>query len=241
MDYQHITKTVTLPACGLEAVVREPDGIAEDIIHQGLEKIQEALPKFWAYCTVRIGDKEKVRDKDVLDLFMPDINFLGIEIFRLTTPQDDDMLRDRLLLTGICPHCGKPEKYQVNLGGLDLMPLPDGADPRDPEFDFTLPRSRHLVRFGYLRGRDDLASGDRGGFDLKGIEMAAIRSINGSPKFGRRDINQWPYADHRALRDEMEAKQCGYDTRVRFVHECGKSVVSNLLTDPSFVLLGLAG
>lgn len=231
MDY--LTKTITLPVSGLEAVIREADGNAERLLFARQQEMHKALPDYWAKLTVRLGTQEKVAASDVLNLLTPDQEFLAIEIYRLT-------IGDTLSLTGNCGSCGKSAGYEVDLSKLDRLPLPDGAVGPDPTFEVVLPRTGHRVVFGYLTGKQEQEELEIEGFDPGRMEFKAIRSIDGSTDVKFRLVQAWPLADHKALRAAMRDNRCGYDTRVRFTHSCGKAQVMNILLDPSFLLPGLA-
>lgn len=231
MDY--LTKAIALPVSGMEAVIREADGNAERLLFARQNEIHKALPDYWAKLTVRLGANEAVSAADVLSLRTPDQEFLAIEIYRLS-------MGDTLQLTGNCANCGRPAGYEVDVSKLDIIPLPDGAIAPDPTFEVTLPRSGHRVVFGYLTGKQEQEELEIEGFDPGRMEFKAIRSVDGSSDVKLRDVQKWPLADHRSLREAMRANRCGYDARVRFMHSCGKAQVMNILLDPSFLLPGLA-
>jgi hypothetical protein len=232
-EYKFLTKEITLPVSGLQAVVKESDANAEDLLWaKGLENLHKALPDYWAALTLRIGDNERVGREDILSLLLPDQQFVAIEIFRVSTPDDILMLSGSLSGDGAL-------SYAVNMGELDVIPLPDGAVGPDPTFIFKLPRTGHVVTYGYLTGRDELAELEIEGFNPTRMVFKAIRAIDGVPEVKLRDVKAWPLADHKALRADMKAKQCGYDTRVRFKDAGGKARVIDLLLDPSFLAPGL--
>lgn len=231
---EYFRKTITLPICGQEAVIREADANAEDLLWEHKERLHKAYPQYWAYLTERLGDKTKVTAEDILQLLVPDQQYLALEIWRLTKG-------DRLELEGSCPHCGKPANYEVDLTGLDVLPLPEGSVPPDPLFDVVLPRSGHTVTLGYLTGKQELAELEIEGFNPTRMVFGAIRAIDGDSKVKLSDVRAWPLADHAAMRKAIKDNRCGLDTRVRFTHTCGRSVVMDLLTDPSFLLPGLPG
>jgi len=228
---EYLKKTITLPVSGLEAVIREADSHAEDLLfRKGLERIHFALPGYWAYLTVRMGDKEPVTEADILNLVLPDQHFLAIEIYRLTY---GDILR----LSGAAGRGGNAG-YEYDLTNLDLVPLPEGACGPDPEFTFTLPRTGHVVDYGYLTGKQEIEELNLDDFSLGRLEFRAIRRVDGAPA-KLADVQSWPMIDHIALRKDMESKRCGLDTRVRFTDDRGVAVVRDLLLDPSFLAPGL--
>jgi hypothetical protein len=227
MEYLFQEKTITLPL-GTEALIREASLGAERLLFSKKAQIHRALPSYWAHCTLRLGDIEKPTRSDILNLRTPDQVFLAIEIFRLS-------FGDTIVLRGDLPGSGKPAAYEVNLAELDVIPLPEGASGPDPVFNAVLPKTRHVIEFGYLNGHQMLDEVERDDISPARLELARIRSIDGSPAVRMRDIEQWPMADHKALREAFESTKCGYDTRIRFRDDDGREAVMNLLTDPSFL------
>jgi len=230
---QYRTRDFILPASQQICEVREADGNAEQILWDNINRIDRALPRYWAGLINHIGDIECPTPKQFQDLVEPDRIAISIEIFRATVPNDV------LVLSGECPGCGEPDGYEVDLGALDNLPLPLGAEPPDPTFSITLPRSGQKVLWGYRTGHDEVEELRAKGFDPTRQTWKAIRTIDGSDKFHLRDILAWPIEDHRALRQHIAENMCGYDTRVRFTHDCGRARTVNLLSDPSFLMPGL--
>jgi len=227
MEYQYLTKTVTLPVSGLEAVIREADSFAEELITESNKGLAAALPDYWAYCTAKLGDKAPVTRDDVLALRTPDYKCLGIEIYRVT-------YGDTLILV----NDDDPQEsgYAVDLKELDFLAMTAGPDPT---FKFTLPRTGHQIVYGYKTAAQDLEELELPGFQPTRMSFRAIRSVNGSTDIKLEAVKQWPGFDHKALRADMRKNQCGYDTRVRFRNKQGKAQVVDLFADPSFLLPGL--
>ncbi|MEW6352379.1 MAG: hypothetical protein AB1646_25280 [Thermodesulfobacteriota bacterium] len=228
---QYLTKTVTLPVSGLEAEIREGDGYAERILYGNNKPMREVLPEFWAHLTARLGETQPVSRDDILGLTIPDQHVLAIEIYRLN-------YGDTLELAGTCDRCGEPAGYEVDLGKLPLMPLPADAVPPDPTFEVVLPRTGRRVKFGYVTGKDELENSSSGEFDTVRLNHRAIRTIDGAT-VSYEEVRRLPLADQKALRKGISSKVCGYDTTVRFVHQCGRRLVVDILTDPSFFMPGL--
>jgi hypothetical protein len=230
MAVEPLTNTITLPL-GLEAVVREADGNAERILFSKKSKIHQALPGYWAACTLRLGEIEKPSREDILNLKEPDQTFLAIEIYRAT-------FGDKLILQGDDPDTGRPAGFEVNLAKLDVMPIPDGQTGPDPVFAFVLPKTGQRVEYGYLSGHQMLEELEREDICPARMDFARIRSIDGSSKVTMKQVESWPLSDMRALREDFHRTRCGYDPRIRFKNENGREVVMNLLTDPQFLFPG---
>jgi hypothetical protein len=234
MDY--LTKTIVLPVNGQEATVRQADFNSERLLFSNKERLSEALPKYWAKHTLKLGalDEAAITEDVVLDLLVPDQEALAMAIYEATNRTS------KLMLTGECGGCGEPANYRIDLADLDVMPLPEDIRGPDPLFSVTLPVTGHRVEFGYLTGRQEQIEALKKNQDLFGVTVSAIRTVDGAtPKPG--EIGKWPLPDVRALRNAIKASRCGRDPRVRFTHGCGKAQVMNLLLDPSFLYPGLAG
>jgi hypothetical protein len=231
-EERFLTRTITLPISGKEAVIREGDGYAERILYADNAKFHKKLPKYWAHLTLSLGGKAHPTDKDILDLLVPDQQVLAIEIHKFN-------YGSMLQLRGKCGSCGKPSNYEVDLDKLPLIPLPDGASGPDPTFEVRLPRSGKRVRFGYSNGHAEMEEADAVGFDPNRVDLSRIKEIDGVDHVSYEMVISLPLIDHRALREAIASKKCGYDMDVNFVHSCGASVSQNLITDPSFLMPGL--
>lgn len=230
MDY--ITREEKLVVSGLDIVVREQDGNAEDILFQAGKDIHKALPQYWASLTVSLGDNEKVRKEHLVKLRSHDLDQIAIAIYRAGSPDDS------ITLTGACPGCRKPINVTQDMDNLDFMPIPDGKKGPDPIFELVTRRGNEIV-WGYITGEEEFAQFSQKGFDASRRVWKAIRSINGKTDISLRDVLALPIACHHDIRQHMQEKRCGYDTRIAFEHTCGYEGVANLLTDPSFLLPGI--
>jgi hypothetical protein len=233
VDYEYRTLTVTPPVLQQEVVIRETNAYNEQLIFDDKSEQLDALVSYWASVVQSIGEIKKPVKKNFYDLTEPDRIFLGIEIFKLS-------ISETLSLSGPCAACGDPANFVVDLNTLDLIPLPEGATPGDPTFSVTLPRTKNVVVFGYRTGHQEMAELKNEEFNPSRTAWKAIRSVNGDTDIKLSDIMRWPLADHVVLRKAIVDRQCGYDTRVRFRHKCGKSTVMNIISDPSFLAPGLA-
>ena len=229
----YVEREFQLLVSGLDCIVRGQDGNWEQYLFDNTDRINEALPEYWAGLTLMLGDKEKVKTKDLLKLRSPDLNQIAIEIFRAGS------LTDSIILRGRCPECKKPANYEKDLFDLDFMPIPDDKTGPDPTFEFVTPQWKTEVVWGYLTGEQELEQRKTKGFNPTRQTWKAIRSINGSTDFTLKEVLAWPIADQEAIRGEIEDKQCGYDPRIWLEHDCGNEVVMNLLTDPSFMMPGI--
>ena len=229
IDVEYLRKTVMLPVCGLEAEVREGDGNAEAILRAGgWGSLAKNLPSYWAHLTVRIGENTQVTAKDILDLALPDQHVLGVEIWRCN-------YGDLLELSGACPGCGDPMGFGVPLDQLELRPMPAGG----PIFEKILPRSGKKVLYGYITGHQEMLQAEVGDGDLVRLDYAAIKSVDGQ-QVSYEEVRAWKLRDSEAFRKARAKTFCGYDTTVKFTHSCGRGLVVDLLTDPSFLVPGLA-
>ncbi len=217
---------------GIDVVVRGADGNWEQYLYDNAKRYDEALPKYWAGLTVRLGDDEKVTADKLLKLRGPDLDQIAVEIFRAGKSDD------QLLLTSRCPECNKRVNYAKDLSTLDFIPIPDGQTGPDPTFEFVTPELRNEVVWGYLTGEQEFEEKKTPGFRPGKQSWKAIRSVNGDTDVKLKDVLAWPIDDHEAIREEMWSKRCGYDTRIRLEH-CDDEVVINLLTDPSFMFRGI--
>ena len=229
---EYNTRESKLVVSALDIVVREADAKWRQYLYDNAKRYDEVLPNYWAGLTVSLGANEKVAAKDLLKLRSPDLDQIAIDIFRAGTKDDS------LTLTGRCPDCNKRVNYVKDLSTLDFMPIPDGKTGPDPTFEFTTPRWRNDIVWGYLTGEQEFEEKKTPGLRPGKQVWKAIRSVNGNTDVKLRDVLAWPSADHEAILEEMWDKRCGYDTRIRLDH-CGDEVVMNLLTDPSFTLQGI--
>ncbi|MFA6198738.1 MAG: hypothetical protein WC734_06355 [Patescibacteria group bacterium] len=229
----YIEREFQLIVSGLDCIVRGQDGNWEQYLFDNTERINEALPEYWAGLTLMLGDNEKVKTRDLLELRSPDLNQIAIEIFRAGT------LTDSIILRGKCSECKKSVNWAKDLATLDFMPIPDDKTGPDPTFEFTTPQWGTEVVWGYLTGQQELEQRKIPGFNPTRQTWKAIRSVNGRTDFTLKEVLAWPIADQEAIRGEIEDKQCGYDPRIWLEHTCGSEVVINLLGDPSFMMPGI--
>jgi hypothetical protein len=222
-----LTNTITLPVSGMETVIRESDENAERILFKHKHKMYRAVPAYLAYCTVRLRDIEKPKPEDIRKLLMPDQVALAIEVYKLS-------FGDKVILTAKDPDTNRPAGYEVDLTELDFMPIPDGKTGPDPVFTFIMPRSGHVIEYGYPTYKQALDELELDDIDVGRTDFARIRMIDGGPKGKRGDV-WWGGLDSQALRDDFHRTRCGYDTRIRFKNENGVEVVMDLLSDPSFL------
>lgn len=233
MAYEYRKIEVVPPVLQLPIVLKETNAFGELNIYSEFASPVEALVEYWMSAIVSIGDNKSPTKDDFYKLTEPDRIFVGIENFKLS-------VSDELTLTGPCAGCGEPANFKIDLKKLDLLPIPDGATPPDPTFTLTLPRTKHVVVVGYRTGYQELEEMKVKDFNPSRTTWRAIRSVDGDPKVKLSQIMEWPLADHIELRKFILEKQCGYDTRVKFIHSCGRRLTMNLITDPSFLTPGLA-
>jgi hypothetical protein len=231
-----ITKPIPepLPISGYSAVVREIDGNAERLLWlKGTEDLGAALPDYWAYLTVKLGEVERPGRNDILALRAPDQEALPIGIYRCT-------VGDELVLTTPCARCGESANYTVDLSQLEMAPAQEGVTgPPDPTYEVVLPRTGHRVIWGFLTGHEERELMEVEGFDSTRRVWKSIRSINGKTGVKPAEVNNLPIMDIKTIRADMKARRCGYDPVVKFKHSCGYRMEVNLLMDPSFIAPGV--
>lgn len=229
---ESLTDTFRLPVCGLEAVISEPDGNDETTVYSRGKSRARALAAFWARCLVRLGDIEKPGVDDLLKLLEPDYIQIGLHVHCLATA------KSTIVLKGACGRCGKPNAATIDLEKwMDPTP-PVDLTPPAPTWQITLPRTGHLVVYGYATAGQELAELEREDIDLNRMDLMHIRTVNGSPvKF--REVAGWPMPDHIALREAIKARQEWYETRIGVRHSCGFWEEINLMLDPTFLSPGV--
>jgi len=231
---EYLTNTITLPASGFTAIIREANAFSEQLLFEATGDTLSALFDFWVSLIVELNGKSPVDKDDFLKLAEPDRVAIGLTIYKLISADGS------LTLTTRCEYCGDPANFKIKIDELDYVPLPEGAVQPDPTFSIVLPRQGFKVVFGYRNGFDELEEMNTKGFNPTRTTWKAIRSIDGDIDIKLSRLMEWPLADHIALRKAITEAHCGYDTRVRFAHKCGKSMVVNLIADPSFLTPGLS-
>jgi len=134
--------TFTLPS-GIEIDLVEMTGVEEDLLtNQRLIKSGEAINQVLANCIKRLGDNESPGMKDILDMLSGDRLFALVRLRQRS-------LGDEVELELTCPNpgCGERNYITVNLDDLDVTSYGE-----EREFEFTLPGSDKVVKFGYLDG-----------------------------------------------------------------------------------------
>lgn len=232
---QRETREIELFVSKKRAVIRETDGDTDDILVQPGKRMHEMIPEYLAAVTVSIGDKTPVTPDDILDLLVPDQEFLAIEIAKLTNDDEPIIVRDE------CDDCpDDPVGIGVDLAELHLRQLPEGAEGPDPVFEIFLPRSNQLAAYGYLTGRQEMAllrNLVNGQIDASRSMYDRLRSLGGvaKPELKLRHVRELRGRDRSVLREAMDNYPCGYDGRVSWrCARCGKIKVINLLSHMGF-------
>jgi hypothetical protein len=223
-------KTIVLPISNYVAAIREADGYADRLLFSKRNNFTKAYPEYWAHCCKEL-DGKKPTAADILNLLLPDQNFLSIEIFKLS-------YGDNLDLETVCLGCGKEIGVTVDLSKLVLRPLPDNATPPNPEWEFKLPKSGKKVKYGYTTLSQEFEDANAV-FNPTRDLFKHIRSIDGKPPIYT-DLEKIQSSDLKALRKTMLKKATGYDSMVDVtcVH-CSKEVQVNILLDPGFLFGGI--
>jgi len=217
--------TFTLPS-GPEVGIVEMTGVEEDLLtSQRLIKTGEAVNQVLANCIKRIGDNDAPGMKDILDMLSGDRLFALVRLRQVS-------LGDEVDLELACPNmaCGARSYLTVSLDGLEVTPYPE-----EREFDFTLPGSGKVVRFGYLDGHKEKRLAALKQPSLTAAMMIRILSIDGQPP-SKKHLNEMSMRDRSALREEMTRVDGGIDTAVDVsCDSCGARIRTRLEAEPAFL------
>ena len=231
---EKLTNTITLPICQKAVTIREGDGYSDKILLKKNKKLYETYPEYLASLIVDIDGKERIKKKDVLDLFAPDQEYLAIECYKLNYGTDFRFLF-------ICPACEHEEEHVVDLEKLEFKELPVEFQSTDPVVEGKLPRSGKRVTIGMLNGHQEsllleqIIAGPV--VDTNQAAFQAIRFIDGSRDFSYEDVINFVQADLREIRRLRKKLLCGYDTEVVVkCPDCGEKSSINLMTSRDFLL-----
>jgi len=229
-------REVTLPISGDVAVVHEADGYAIKALLR--KRMSESMYDYLAALTDSIGAKEKIGRSDILDLLLPDQEFLAIEQYKLNYYKLHN--GENFLFTHICPFCGSDSQQSLPLNTLEARPIPkESTGAPDPLVRVTLPRSNMVAEIGMLTGRKELEINRQeestGAVDLNLVHFHALRSLDGKKDFSYEDVIHLLAADHAAISGARRKLTCGYNTVVAVpCPECGRKTNTNILQHPHF-------
>jgi len=235
---QSLQSTVILPISHKEVVIQEGDGYLDRILLKKNKRVFEVMPEYLAAHVVSIDGRGEIKEKDILDLLVPDQEWLAVELYKLKYDQIME-------LTFGCPHCGHVDTDKgLDLGKLEVIPVPEGAVGPDPTFEVVLPRSGKKARIGFLDGHKErflmeLEASTGGDIDLNQADFKALRELDGVSVFSYEDVAMLPPKDHAVIRRARKKLICGYDTNVIVeCDSCGRKTVINILTHRDFLLPG---
>lgn len=222
--------TFTLPT-GTEIDLVEMTGAEEDLLtNQRLMRNGEAVNQVLANCTKRLGENASPTVKDILTLLSGDRLCALVRLRQIS-------LGDEVELELACPSaaCGQTNYTTVNLQDLE-------ATHYGPErtFDFTLPGSGKVVRFGYLDGHKEKRLAALREPSLTAAMMIRIVSIDGQAP-SKKLLAEMSIGDRSALRKEMLRVDGGIDTQVDVTCDaCGTRIRTRLEAEPAFLFPSVA-
>ena len=228
------TKEINLFISGAPVTITETDGNTDNILVQR-KPMHEKTPLYLAAVTRSIGEISPVTPNDILDLLVPDQEYLAIEVAKFTNDDEPIILRDTC---DNCPSDSGP--IEVDLAALDLRPLPAGAVGPPPLFELHLPKTDQDAVFAYLTGHQELRllkNLINGQIDASRLMFERLRSLGGveKPDLRLRHVIALPGRDRAILREAMDNTECGYDDRVSWrCDACGSLKIIRLLTHMGF-------
>ena len=168
--------------------------------------------------------------KDVLDLLSGDRLFALVRLRQIS-------LGDEVDLELACPNpaCGERTFVTLDLNDLEVTPYGE-----EREFEFTLPGSGKVVKFGYLDGHKEKRLAALKEPTLTAAMMIRIVEIDGQPP-SKKALNEMTMGDRSALRKEMLRVDGGIDTQVDATCDaCGARIRTRLEAEPGFLFPSVA-
>ena len=221
--------TFQLPT-GDEIELREMTGAEEELLtNQRLIRNGDAVNQVLANCILRIGEKDEVATKDILDMLSGDRLFTLVRLRQVS-------LGDEVELDPVCPNqaCRLKNHAVVNLDDLPITPYGE-----EREFVFTLPASGSKVRFVYLDGHKEKRLAQMQDPSISAAMMIRIVDIDGSAP-SKKVLSEMSMRDRSALRQEMLRVDAGIDTAVELdCDSCGTRIRTRLEAEPSFLFPGV--
>lgn len=221
--------TFQLPS-GDEIELREMTGAEEELLtNQRLIRTGDAVNQVLANCILRIGEKDEVAPKDVLDMLSGDRLFTLVKLRQIS-------LGDEVELELACPNtaCRAKNHATINLDDLPVSPYRE-----EREFVFTLPASGSKVRFLYLDGHKEKRLAQMQEPSISSAMMIRILDIDGNAP-SKKALNEMSMRDRSALRQEMLRVDAGIDTTIELdCDSCGMRIRTRLEAEPSFLFPGV--
>ena len=222
--------TFTLPS-GIEMELVEMTGVEEDLLtNRRLMRKGEGINQVLLNCTKRLGENEEPKMKDVLDLLSGDRLFALVRLRQIS-------LGDEVELELSCPNpvCGERTFITLDLNDLEVTPYGE-----EREFEFTLPGSHKVVKFGYLDGHKEKRLAALKEPTLTAAMMIRIVEIDGEPP-SKKALNEMTMGGRSALRKEMLRVDGGIDTQVDVPCDaCGARIRTRLEAEPGFLFPSVA-
>ena len=227
--YVYEQREVVLPIGGQKVTIKEGDGYATRVLLKRNKKMFEVMSDYLALFTVSIGSLKKVTFAHILDLFVPDQDFLSVECYKLN-------YGDIFNFNEMCLSCGKESEHTFPLDNMKFTK--PKIESNDPTVTVTLPRTKKQVKLGLLTGHKEavIMSQIETGIDVNQSEFQSIREIDGSSVFTYEDVLHLPLADHKALGKARKELFCGYDANVKIECPlCSAPSIINVLVHRDFL------
>ncbi len=208
---------------GFEVELTELTGREEEILtNQRLMKSGDAIDRVLLNCTKRIGENEHPAMGAILDLLAGDRLFILVKLRQIS-------LGDTVDLELVCPACKEINPIVVNLDNLAVIPY------TDMEFEFKLPVSKKIVKFGHLNGHKEKQLAAIKEPNLTIAMLTRIISIDGdSPN--KKILIGLTMKDRIELRKELVKTNAGIDTDIETkCMNCGTKIKARLETESDFL------
>lgn len=217
--------TFELPS-GTEIELREMTGAEEELLtNQKLIRSGDAINQVLLNCIVRIGENTTPAIKDILDMLSGDRLFTLVRLRQISLGNDVE-----LALHCSSPACRETSHTTVNLNELEVTPYGP-----EREFEFQLPGSGKLVRFGYLDGHKEKRLAALKEPTISSAMLIRVLSIDGAAP-NKKMLADLPMRDRAALRAEMARVDGGIDTVIEIECDaCGTPIRTRLESEPSFL------
>jgi hypothetical protein len=166
---------------------------------------------------------------DILDLLSGDRLFALVKLRQIS-------LGDEVELELTCPNasCRMTNYVTVNLEDLKVTPY---AEER--EFEFKLPGSKKVVRFGLLDGHKEKRLAALREPNISSAMMIRLIEIDGKAP-SKKSLAEMSMRDRSALRQEMARVDAGIDTTVEVDCDgCGTRIRTRLEAEPAFLFPGV--
>lgn len=229
------TRQFVLPVSKWDTVIREGDGIIDDIFDRKGARFADLVPEWIAYHVESTGPVEKCTRDTILDMVVQDQEYLMLEIYKCNNQTSMVNLR------AACEHCYEPNGVSVDLDAIPFVEPPESVKGENPVFKLTLPRSGWDCEWTYITGRQELRAVEkmeRGVYDPVAVLFESIITLGPYRRdvdLKYRHVKELLALDRATLRKSYNDNICGYNTRYRWrCSFCEKPNVTNLLGQPGF-------